>query len=174
MNKRLMILLLAMILYAFMGCQDTSGLQEFKNRLALEEANKALAERYIKAASKADIKLMKEILSPDYIHHPQLGVDESLDEALSGIRQRVTMFPDQSFHAEDLIITADKFVWRGIFQGTHTGNIKGFPATGRKVEIEGFQIFRVENGKIVEGWGCKDLLSLYRQLGFELQPKEEK
>ena len=35
-------------------------------------------------------------------------------------------------------------------------------------------IFQVENGKVVEEWGVSDLLGFYKQLGFELKPKEEK
>jgi predicted ester cyclase len=58
--------------------------------------------------------------------------------------------------------------------GLIRGDIEGLPATGKKVEMSGFSIIRVENGKVAETWGARDLLSLYQQLGFELRPKEEK
>ncbi len=38
--------------------------------------------------------------------------------------------------------------------------------------MEGIIIDRIENGKIVETWEVADLLSLYKQLGMELKPKE--
>jgi hypothetical protein len=44
----------------------------------------------------------------------------------------------------------------------------------KKVEMRGFAIIRIKNGKIVENWGSKDTLCLYQKLGFELKPKEEK
>jgi steroid delta-isomerase-like uncharacterized protein len=177
MKKELMILPLALILCFMVGCQDKAAmaeLEEFKAQAALEEANKALAKRYIEAAFRADFEALKEILSPDLVHRPQLGVDESLEEALRGLKQRATMFPDETFSVEDLFVKGDKFVCRGIFRGTHTGDIEGFPATGKKVEMSAMMIVRVENGKIAETWGVRDLLSLYQQLGFELKPKEEK
>ena len=178
MKEVLVILLLVLILCLTVGCQNKAAiaeLEEFRAQAALEKANKALAERFIEAAfNKPDLDALKEILSPDYVHHPQLGTDESLDEALRGLQQRTTMFPDQAITVEDMFVKGNKIAWRGIFSGTHSGDIEGFPATGKKVKMRGFSILRIENGKIVEAWGGRDLLSLYKQLGFELRPKEEK
>lgn len=172
MKKVLMTLFLTLLLCLMVNCRNDTELEVFKAQAALEEANKALAVRYIDAMSKADVEAIKAILSPNYVHHPQLGRDESLEEALSGLEQRVTMFPDQSFSIDDMIVKGDKIAWRGVFRGTHMGDIEGFPATGKAVEMGGFQILRVQNGKIAEAWGCRELLSLYEQLGFELIPKE--
>jgi steroid delta-isomerase-like uncharacterized protein len=177
MKRVLMILHLFLLLCFVIGCQDKAAmveLEEFRAQVALEKENKALAERYIDAVSKADFGVLKDILSPDYVHHPKLGLDESFEQALEGLKQRVTMFPDQSMRVQDLFVKEDKIAWRGIFSGTHTGDIEGFPATGKKVEMRGFAIMRVKSGKIAEVWGCRDLLSLYQQLGFELKPKGEK
>jgi predicted ester cyclase len=102
-----------------------------------------------------------------------LGVDESLEEAFEGLKERMTMFPDQSLQVQDLIVKGDKFVFRGIFSGTHTGDSEGFPATGKKVEIRGFAIMRVENGRIVEDWGITDLMDFHEQLGFEMKRKKD-
>jgi steroid delta-isomerase-like uncharacterized protein len=176
MKKLFMILPLALILCFMVGCQDKAAvaeLEEFRAQAALEEANKALAERYIDAWIKGDVAALKEILSPDFVHHPRLGVDESLEEAFEGLKERMTMFPDQSLRVQDLIVKGDKFVFRGIFSGTHTGDIEGFPATGKKVEIRGFMIMRVENGRIVEDWGITDSLDLHEQLGFEVKRKKD-
>ena len=65
------------------------------------------------------------------------------------------------------------YVTRCIFSGTHTGDIEGFPATGKKVEIRGFSIRRVDNGRIVEDWGITDLLDFYEQLGYEMERKKD-
>ena len=162
----------ALIIASMVGCRDTAELEAFRTQTALEDANRALAERYIDAASRADEEAPQGILSPDYVHHPELGVDESLKEALTGLRQRVRMFPDQSLSVEDLFARGNKVAWRGVFRGTHTGDIEGFPATGKAVEMRGFQILRVESGRIAEAWGSRDLFSLYQQLGFELRPTE--
>jgi steroid delta-isomerase-like uncharacterized protein len=81
-------------------------------------------------------------------------------------------FPDRIFSVEDILAKGDKVVSRYIFKGTHEGDIEGLPATGKKIEYPGIEIFRVENGKIVESWDVQDTLSLNQQLGMELKPKE--
>ena len=168
----IMILPLALILCS---CQDRAAmaeLEDYRAQTALETANKALAERFIDAAfNNPDIDALKEILSPDYVHHPQSGTDESLDEALRGLQERTTMFPDQAITVEDMFVKGNKIALRCMFSGTHTGDSEGLPAMGKKVEMRAFMILRVENGKIAEDWGGRDLLSLYQQLGFELKPK---
>ena len=175
MIKACLISSLALMLIFTLGCQNKSSIEElkdFKAQAALETANKALAERFIDAAfNNPDIDALKEILSPDYVHHPQSGTDESLDEALRGLQERTTMFPDQAITVEDMFVKGNKIALRCMFSGTHTGDSEGLPAMGKKVEMRAFMILRVENGKIAEDWGGRDLLSLYQQLGFELKPK---
>jgi predicted ester cyclase len=43
--------------------------------------------------------------------------------------------------------------------------MQGIPATGKKVSMPGITIFRLDNGKIAEGWVLNDNLSLMQQLG---------
>lgn len=176
MKKLNLILPLAMILCFVAGCQDKAAmaeLEEFRAQAALEEANKALAERFIDAWNKGDAAALKEILSPNFVHHPRMGADESLEDAFKGLKERMTMFPDQNLQIQDLIVKGDKFVFWGIFSGTHTGDTEWLPATGKRVEIRGFGIYRVENGRIVEDWGITDLLDLHEQLGFEVKRKKD-
>jgi predicted ester cyclase len=42
----------------------------------------------------------------------------------------------------------------------------GVPATGRTLVLDGINIFRIEDGRIVERWGRLDQLGLLRQLGL--------
>jgi predicted ester cyclase len=50
----------------------------------------------------------------------------------------------------------------------------GIPPTGNKVEVGGLNIWRIENGKIVEDWEDADMSGWMMQLGMELKPKGEK
>ena len=175
MKTVMMILSSVLILSLIVSCQDKAAMAElevFRAQADLEAANKALAERFIDVAfNKPDPEALKEILSPEYVHHPQMGTDESLDEALRGLQERTKMFPDQAITVEDMFVKENKVAIRGTFSGTCTDDIEGVPATGKKVQMRVFVISRVENGKIVEDWGGRDLLSLYQQLGFELKPR---
>ena len=53
----------------------------------------------------------------------------------------------------DLIEEKDKVAVRACFTGTHSAELCGVSATGKKISFEALEIFRVENGKIAESWG---------------------
>ena len=54
--------------------------------------------------------------------------------------------------------------------GRHSGAAFGGEATGQAVDFWGIAIIRVEDGKIVEGWNCFDMLSMYQQIGWVANP----
>jgi hypothetical protein len=49
--------------------------------------------------------------------------------------------------------------------GTHSGELMGTPPTGKRLEMTGIVIYRIERGKIVERWAQHDVVGLLRQLG---------
>ena len=175
MNKLYMILPLALILCFMVGCQDKEAmaeLEEFRAQAEVEEQNIALIMREYEAWNSGDVEAIKEIFSPDYVYHSLSGQDESLEQMIEWLKPQMATFPDRIFSVEDILAKGDKVVSRFIFKGTHEGDTEGFPATGKKIEYTGFEIWRVENGKIVESWDVYDELSFYQQLGMELKPKE--
>ena len=54
--------------------------------------------------------------------------------------------------------------------GQHSGSSLGGDPTGQSVDFWGITIVRVEDGKIVEGWNCFDMLSMYQQIGWVANP----
>jgi len=74
-------------------------------------------------------------------------------------------FPDFHRTIEDIITEGDK-VWvleKG--SATHTGEYRGLAPTGKKITYTGVVIWRIVDGKVVEGWGVYDMLDFYKQLG---------
>ncbi len=53
---------------------------------------------------------------------------------------------------EDLIAEQDRVVARTAWHGTHLGIYEGVEPTGKRVARTMIQIFRLENGKILEEW----------------------
>ncbi len=61
---------------------------------------------------------------------------------------------------------------RRTFNGTHKGKMMGIEPTGRRVEVAGVQMNRVENGRISASWTVSDALGLMQQLGLTSSPEE--
>ena len=181
MKNKILVVSLISLLYFTFGCQNKEAmaeLEEFKAQKAFEEANKALVIRYFGAVERGDLEAVKEIFSTDCILHHTSGQDWSLEKTIETVKkqneQSKVMFPDLTFINEGTIINGDKAVLMYTFKGTHKGDVEGIPATGNAVEGRSITIFRIENGKIAEGWQESNVLRLYQQIGFELKPNEVK
>ena len=67
---------------------------------------------------------------------------------------------------QDVIASNDLVAIRLVVTATHTGNMLGVPATGRRVQWDAVDIYRVtEDGKISEQWAFEDLAAIGSQLG---------
>lgn len=76
--------------------------------------------------------------------------------------------------ADELILCAgDYVVVRTTMHGKDTMGVDGWPATGKPYAITATDIYRFENGKVVERWGNADLVSLFRQAGYAFVPADK-
>jgi predicted ester cyclase len=176
LKKLLFILPLVLVVGFMVGCQDKEAmaeLEEFRAQAALEEENKAFFMRASEAWLKEDIETLKEYFSPDFVGYSPTGEGSPLEMVLEQTKRTRIMFPDMTNINKDLFAKGDLVVSRYVSKGTHTGDIEGFPATGKEVEFGSIMIARIENGKFVEAWVVPDNLTLYQQLGFEFKMKEE-
>ena len=157
------------------GCQDKEAMAELeamKAQAEVEEQNIALIMRQYEAWNSGDVEAIKEIFSPDYVFHSG-SQDFSKEQMIEFLKPQMEAWPDRTFSVEDILAKGDKVVSKYIFKGTHEGDIEGLPpATGKKFETSGIEIWQVKNGKIVESWAASDSLGFYQQLGMELKPKE--
>ena len=131
------------------------------------EKNKAIVRRFVEAYNNRNMDLLDDLVAPDYVDHThQLqGRDD--------IKQQYTMaykaFPDWHETIEDIIAEGDKVWVRVKATGTHTGEYNQFgvplPPTGKKITMMMVDIYRIVDGKIVEGREVPDTLDFFKQLG---------
>ena len=76
-----------------------------------------------------------------------------------------TGFPDMTHTIEDVIAEEGKVAVRVTFNGTHTGNFMGLPATNKTVRFGGMMFLQVENGRVTQLHGQFDQMALMGQLG---------
>jgi len=161
------------------GCQDKEAmaeLEEFKAQAAVEEQNEALYRGIIEEINKGNSEYFNEFYSPDSLYYFPSNNPKPLsrEESQEFVKGFFKSFPDLNFSIEELYAVDDRVIVRYILRGTHKGEYRGIPATGKKFEISSTFIIRIENGKVVEEREDFDQLGFWQQLGFELKPKEEK
>ena len=130
------------------------------------EENKAIFRRFI-GYNKGNMDVFDDLVAPDYSDHlfQQQGREN--------FKQLFTMafkgFPDWYEAIEDIIAEGDKVWVRVKATGTHTGERDLFrvplPPTGKKITMVTVFIWRIVNGKLVEGWEVDDNLDFLKQLG---------
>jgi predicted ester cyclase len=98
----------------------------------------------------------------------QFFVDERMVEGVrSGCFRYFEAFPDLHVALEDLIAEGDRVFLRSTLTGTHDGEYKGIPATGRHVATESAEVFRVADGRFAGYWCLTNVAGLMRQLTEE-------
>ena len=130
---------------------------------------------YEEARSTPDLDLLDQIYSADaVIHDASMPEDIVGLEALKAYYQESHIgFPDLSMQIHDVFPAGDNVVFFWTFGGTHTGDLRGMPPTGRSVSFSGVAIDRIVDNQIVEEWVYFNVLELMQQLGMQLVPVEE-
>ena len=107
-----------------------------------------------------------DVFAHDYVRH-----DLRATQAAPGpegqkqiARAFRTAFPDLAFDVEVVVAEDDYVAARWTASGTHTGRWGDVEATGRLVSFSGVNIFRFEDGRVVEIWNHRDDLGLQEQL----------
>lgn len=132
------------------------------------EENKAIFDRWFREAWNAgNFDVADEVIDPNFTVHGAGGqpIQPGLEGVKGLVREWRSAFPDGYMDIQDVVAEGDKVVARMTWYGTHTGTFYGTPPTGKKVAVTSIGIDRIENGKIVEGWGELDMLGMMRQLG---------
>jgi hypothetical protein len=95
-------------------------------------------------------------------------VDEPVVEMVKrGCFSYFEAFPDLHLSIDELIADGDKVFCRSTMTGTHDGEYKGIPATGRHIASESAEVFRVVDGRFVGYWCLSNVAGLMRQLTEE-------
>ncbi len=101
-----------------------------------------------------------------------IGACNGLQE-FEGFHQRhwLHAYPDRAVQNLDALIAEGKYSggpgWAGVL-ATHTGDYLDCPATGRKIEFNGIDFWKLENDMYVENWVFVDMIHLFRQFGIDL------
>lgn len=131
----------------------------------MSEENKAVVRRFLDALwNQADFGTVDGLLARNYDGHSSTVI-----HGPGGAKQFVIemrgAFPDLAFRVADQIAEDNRVATRWTLHGTHREEFQRIPASGRPIQMNGITIFRLEDGKLVEGWTVEDQLGVFQQLG---------
>ena len=95
---------------------------------------------------------LMEHMAANYFDNSPCAARTNL-ECVNVLKSTEQIFPDMQVDILDLIEEHERIAVQARFTGTHSAELCGVPATGKKISFEALEIFRVKNGKIVESWG---------------------
>lgn len=130
------------------------------------EQNKELIRRFFEEVyNKGNYAFADSVIASDYKSHNRLGFEvlgpEGIKKAAKAQRDA---FPDQRSAILDLVAEGDKVVVRGRDTGTFTHAFMGMEPSGKRIDITWIDIFRIENGRLMEAWLEIDAGEFRRQL----------
>ena len=134
-------------------------------------ASKATFCRFHDAVNSGDAevisKTIDEVVEPDVLFHAPVPTGATGRHALKQVWVVLLhAFPDLHVAVEDVIAEGDKVVVRNTVTGTHLGEYRGLPPTGRSVTYNEIFVVRFAGSRIAEIWGVVDVFSQLKQLGM--------
>ena len=123
-----------------------------------EAANEAVIERfYHELWNRWDMTMANEIISDGVRFRGSLGSTLEGRENFKGYVETVrAAFPAWHNRIDEMISCGNRVVTRMTWSGTHRGMLQDVEPTGVRVEYVGAAIFRLEGGRIDEGWVVGD------------------
>ena len=131
------------------------------------QSNIELIRKAFSALGRKDVDAVVKLMPSDFIiniagmPYQKRGTDAWRNHA----EILFSAFPDIQVRIEDIFSGEDKVAVRARFTGTHAGEFLGIQPTGKKIEYESNELYRIADGKIAEEWICSDMLTLMAQIG---------
>ncbi|HZC48052.1 MAG TPA: ester cyclase [Nitrososphaeraceae archaeon] len=112
-----------------------------------------IARRFVEEIFNArKTELAKNFVTPDIIYHGMGEEVRSLEEFKQWVAEDLSAFPDMKVTILDEFGEQNKTAIRWTLKATHEKDFADFPATHKKFETQGVDIFYFEGDKIKEAW----------------------
>ena len=123
--------------------------------------------RFIEFINSGDVTIGQEVVSESALFHVPFSPEplKGLDGYMQILGIMRSAFPDINWTLQETIAEGDKVVARFETRGTHQGAFMGVPASGKQICMTALNIYRFEDGKIVEERGQPDIFGLMVQIG---------
>jgi len=167
MNHIKSILLMLSLIIIVISCKSQ------EKSLTIEEA-KQLCDKVEVMYTNANEEKVKEILDSAYVLYSPLFLTAArgIDAFAYNIKSNLRSFPDFKFTIDSFFVKDYNIYSFWTKTGTNSGPLGRMPSTGKSIDVSGFTISKVKDGKIIEEHTYWNVLEFYTQLGFQITPLE--
>src|ERR1700733_880087 len=127
---------------------------------------KSLARAFYDAVGAGNLSVIDELVADDFVDREEFP---GLEPNKEGVKQFFAMlrsaFPDLRMEVREMLADDDLVSVRVIATGTHEGDFMGMSSSGRRIEVQVFDILRIRDGQVTEHWGLMDAMTMMQQLG---------
>lgn len=122
--------------------------------------------RFAEILNAREYDKLGEVMVDDFVdHHPGLVDVTDLTTYTNNLKFVVDAL-EMVAEVEDVLEAGDKVFTRVKLVGKHVGTFLGIQPTNKPVVWYTNELWRAENGKMVERWAVDDLLSLIAQMDY--------
>lgn len=138
-------------------------------------SNETLVRRFFDNVwNEGDVAQIGAFMAPDFVSHNGLNVTiKDVDGYAGAVSMLRSAVPDLHTTLEIVMADGDYVCVRGRDHGTHVGELFGHPGTNRELTMSWIEIFRVNDGKLAEGWLETDTAGFLSQLTTDAEAHEE-
>jgi steroid delta-isomerase-like uncharacterized protein len=131
-------------------------------------ANVRLVHELVAAWNAHDAERVKTCYAQNYegTDVAEIEPHRGPDDVRRHMRVNLRAFPDLELHIERCVAQEDCVALFWHAHGTQTGKVMNIPATGRRVEVRGVSLFKIAEGKIVQGTRLWDVAGMLRTIGL--------
>src|SRR5437764_14597576 len=118
-----------------------------------ETQQKTIARTFVEEIFNArKTEMAKNFVTPDIIYHGMGEEVKTLEEFKKWVAEDLSAFPDMKVSILDDFGEQNRVAIRWSLKATHEKDFADFPATHKKFETQGVDIFHFEGDKIKEAW----------------------
>ncbi len=127
---------------------------------------KSLVRHFYDAVGAGNLSVIDELVADEFVDREEFP---GLEPNKEGVKQFFVMlrsaFPDLRMEIREMLADDDLVSVRVIATGTQEGDFMGMSSSGRRIEVQVFDIFRIRDGRLTEHWGLMDAMTMMQQLG---------
>jgi steroid delta-isomerase-like uncharacterized protein len=132
----------------------------------MAEDAKTLARRFYDEVGAGNLDVIDELVADDFIDHEEFP---GLEPNKEGVKRFFAMlrsaFPDLRMQVHQIVADEDLVAVRVTAAGTHQGDFMGIPPSGKRIDVQIFDMLRLRDGQAIEHWGVIDAMTMMQQLG---------